>query len=322
MDWAGPGLVADIGRVSVRFGLVDAGGGEPRAVRTFHTADHPTFTDALIGYLDGAGLRHVPLASVLAVAGAVRGDAINLTGSRWYISLSGVEAVLRSPSRAINECAATALALTALDATAFAPLSGRAATTPRLPGSYLVVSIGTGLGAAGLVGRDGRWTPVQSEAGHMRFVAHDAATERFARHVCRGADALEFETVLSAAGLSAAYAAFGGAAGTRPEAVTGARSSDPAAAAAMQLFVDTLGRFLADLTLALGAWDGVYLTGAIARACRGHLVDLNLRRNLEAKVSFRRQLVDLPLAVVTRSDLELGGAAAALRAGTGPLVTH
>ena len=118
-------LVADIGRQSVRFGLTGGDAGlMPRDVRKYMTVEHPTFTSALVAYLGGVGLREARLPSVLAVAGAVRGDLINLTGSRWYISLSGVEAVLRVRPRALNECAANALALTMLPIAAFTPLQG------------------------------------------------------------------------------------------------------------------------------------------------------------------------------------------------------
>src|SRR3546814_1423510 len=86
------GLVADIGRQSVRFGL--SGGKQglvPRDVHHFNTADHPTFTSALVAYLNRMGLENRTLPSALAIAGAVRGDVVNMNGSRWYISLSGVD---------------------------------------------------------------------------------------------------------------------------------------------------------------------------------------------------------------------------------------
>ncbi len=86
----GIGLVADIGRQSVRFALSGGAAGiAPRETRSYHTADHATFTSALLAYLAEVGQRDAVLPSVLAVAGAARGDLINLTGSRWYISLSG-----------------------------------------------------------------------------------------------------------------------------------------------------------------------------------------------------------------------------------------
>ena len=143
-------LVADIGRQSVRFGLTGGDAGlMPRDVRKFMTAEHPTFTSALVAYLNGVGMQEARLPSVLAVAGAVRGDLINLTGSRWYISLSGVEAVLRVRPRALNECAANALALTMVPISAFTPVHGPSPRPVEAGGNYVVIGTGTGLGVAG-----------------------------------------------------------------------------------------------------------------------------------------------------------------------------
>src|ERR1700753_4281559 len=102
MERSQTGLVVDIGRQSVRFAL--SGGTAditPREVRSFHTSEHSTFTAALLAYLDGVGISEPALPSALAVAGAARGDVINLTDSRWYISLSGIEVVLGVKPRAM-----------------------------------------------------------------------------------------------------------------------------------------------------------------------------------------------------------------------------
>ncbi|AJP70973.1 glucokinase [Sphingomonas hengshuiensis] len=309
----GVALLADIGRQSVQFGLTGGDAGQaPRDVRKFLTAEHPTFTSALVAYLTDLGLRDARLPSVLAVAGAARGDLINLTGSRWYISLAGVEAVLRMPPRALNECAANALALTMLPSGAFLSLHGPAPKPVAPGGNYLVLGPGTGMGVAALVSADDRLLPVQSEAGHMAFAAQTAEEHAFARHCAANGHPLDVETLLSARGLQLAYAALsGGKMLARPEDVTRGVGRDPASTAAVRMFCEHLGAFAGDLVLAFGAWDGVFLTGAIARALLPQLKDPGFRRRMEAKAAFRRQLAEVPVALVTRSDLELLGAAAA-----------
>lgn len=306
-------LVADIGRQSVRFGLT---GGEeglaPRDVRKFLTAEHPTFTSALVAYLSGLGLQDARLPSVLAVAGAARGDLINLTGSRWYISLSGVEAVLRVRPRALNECAANALALTLLPASAFTQLHGPLPGAVAPGGNYVVIGSGTGLGVAALVTHGDRLVPVQSEAGHMTFTPSTPDERTFAQYCAAKGMALDVETLLSAPGLLLAYEALsGGTRLARPEDVTRGIGRDPVCAAVVRMFVEHLGAFAGDLALAFGAWDGVFLSGAISRALHPHLVDPGFRRRMEGKAAFRRQLGEVPVALVNRNDLELLGAAAA-----------
>ena len=309
------GLVADIGRQSVRFALTGGPAGiVPRDVRSYHTAEHATFTSALLAYLSEVGQRDAILPSVLAVAGAARGDLINLTGSRWYISLAGVEAVLRSRPRALNECAATALALTTLNQSAFTPVGAQSTRLVQPGGNYIVVSIGTGLGVAALItGANGKLVPVASEAGHMTFSPGSPEEEKFAAYI-RTRGATSAETLLSAGGLVAAYAALaeGGKTIGSPEEVTRSAGRDPVSTTVARMFAGYLGAFIGDLILTFGAWEGVYLTGPIPRALQAHLNDARFRHRLEAKDAFRRQLGEVPVAIVNRSDLELMGAAAAL----------
>ncbi len=306
-------LVADIGRHSVRFGLTGGEGGlAPRDVRRFSISEHPTFTSALVTYLGDLGLEDARLPSVLAVAGAARGDLINLTGSRWYISLSGVEAVLRVPPRALNECAANALALTLLPPSAFTSLHGPPPRPPEPGGNYVVIGTGTGLGVAALITAGDRLFPIQSEAGHIALAAETPEAQRFAEFCRRTGHALDVETLISAPGLCLAYEALSGKRIASPEEVTRNAARDPAAAAAVRLFVDQLAAFAGDLALAFGAWDGIYFTGAISRALHPQLADPAFRRRLEAKAAFRRQLAEVPVTLVNRNDLELLGAAAAL----------
>lgn len=309
-----PGLVADVGRRSVRFGLT-RGSGDPTDVRRFGMAEHSTFTGAVIDYLAGVGLQGQPLRSVLAVAGAARGDLINLTGSRWYISLSGLQSVLRHTPRALNECAAAALALTRLPEGELMPLSGPRPRPVRAGGTYLLLTPSTGLGVSALVTVADRLVPIQSEAAHMTAAAIDADAARVMAGLGRSGLPCSNEALLSADGLSAAYAAFGGRPGTDAEAITRAGVGDPAAAAAVRLFAAQLGALTGDLALAFGAWDGVLLAGPLARALHPVLSRPEFRQRLEAKSQFRRQLADLPVSVVRRTDLELLGAAVALREG-------
>lgn len=307
-------LVADIGRLSVRFGLTGGDAGiAPRDVRKYMTVEHATFTSALVAYLGGVGMEEARLPSVLAVAGAVRGDLINLTGSRWYISLSGVEAVLRVRPRAINECAANALALTMLPVSAFTPLQGPAPKLVEPGGNYVVIGTGTGLGVAALVTAHGKLNALQTEAGHMSFAATTPDERTFAQYCSAKGMTIDIETLLSAPGLLLAYEALsGGKKLEKPEDVTRNAGRDPVRTAVVRMFVEHLGSFAGDLALAYGAWDGVFLTGPIARALQPQLMDPAFRRRMESKAAFRRQLSEVPVALVNRTDLELLGAAAAL----------
>lgn len=324
MTTDGIGLVADVGRASVRFGLSGGPAGIiPRDVRELGAADFSTFTGALTAYLDGVGARDRVLPSALAIAGAVRGDVINVTGSRWYVTLSGIRAVLRAPAHAINDFAAAASALPMVKATALRAVGSPAPVVPRPGGAYLAIGPGAGLGVAGLLSPGGALGAVPSEAGHIRFQPATAAEERFAEAMTRrGLRYLDAETLLSAGGLVAAFQTLGGQPDAREaEEVVRRARADPAARAALDLFLGYLGSFTGDMVLAFGAWDGAFLTGSLARAVHGHLAASSFRQRLEAKGELGRTLRAVPVAVVDQAQLELLGAAAVLQAdmaGTDP----
>lgn len=307
-------LVADVGRLSVRFGLTGGTQGfGPRDIRRYMTAEHSTFTSALVEYLKDFGLQDQVIPSVLAVAGVARGDLINLTGSRWYISLSGIEAVLRERPRALNECTAKALAMTRLSASAFTPLPGPRPKPVSPGGNFVMIGTGTGLGVSALIGSGDRLVPVQSEAGHMAFTPETKDEERFAVFCAARGHAVDVESLISAQGLVTAYEALsGGRRPAAPEDVTRGVGRDPIAEQVVRMVVEALGSFAGDCALAFGAWDGIFFEGPIARALQTQLAGPTFRRRMEAKAAFRRQLSEIPLAVVTQNDLELVGAAAAI----------
>jgi len=163
-----------------------------------------------------------------------------------------------------------------------------------------------------LVSAGDRLVPVQSEAGHMAFAPGTSDERTFAQYCTAKGIQLDVEVLLSAPGLLLAYEALsGGKKLAKPEDVTRGAGRDPICTAVVRMFVEHLGAFAGDLALAFGAWDGVFLSGAISRALHPQLIEPGFRRRMESKAAFRRQLGEVPVALINRNDLELLGAAAA-----------
>lgn len=307
------GLLADIGRHSVRFALSGGRyGNDPREIRTYSNVTHNSFTGALLDYVEAVGVGGQALPSVLAVAGMARGDIVNLTGSRWYISLSGVEAVLRARPIALNEAAAVAMALILLPSDALSSIGKHRWRPVEAGGRYLLVSLGTGLGVAALITTpNGVLAPVQSEAGHITFAPSTPEEEKFFAAV-RIKGPVSAETLVSAPGLVAAYTALSpiGRIMAKPEEVTKGFGRDATADAVGDMVAGYFGSFVGDMVLAFGAWDGVYITGAVGRALQRKLELTVFRHRLENKDAHRRQLAEVPVSLINRTDLELLGAAA------------
>jgi glucokinase len=129
-----------------------------------------------------------------------------------------------------------------------------------------VIGTGTGLGVAALITAGDKLVPVQSEAGHMAFAPTTPDEKIFAQYCTSKGMHLDVESAAERAR----------ACSSRMKRCRAARSSpsprtSPAASAATREHRGrphvrrASRRFAGDLALAFGAWDGVFLSGAIAR---------------------------------------------------------
>jgi glucokinase len=88
--------------------------------------------------------------------------------------------------------------------------------------------------------------------------------------------------------------------------------TDPAASAALDLFVRWLGRFAGDVALVYGARGGVYLGGGIAPRIVDVLAAGPFRAAFEDKGRLRPYVASIPVYVITAPDAGLRGAAVTL----------
>ena len=172
-------LLADIGGTNARFALADTASATPLqldTVRGFPVADFPSLADAALHYLEeigqdgkGAGIPR----AVLAVAGRVDGDDARITNHPWVISRTrtrerlGIDDVVLT-----NDFAAQAMAIPLLQPSDFTAIGGVPWSVPKHPDgpcTYAVIGPGTGLGVGGLVIRDGKHYPLETEGGHVSF---------------------------------------------------------------------------------------------------------------------------------------------------------
>ena len=314
-------LIAKIEGKSVGFALATR---EPalklERVWSGPTEDFSTFTDALQHYLTMNGLRasdHRHFA--VAVAGVPRGDVISITNCRWFVSVSGLRSFLRCEPLVLNDYAATAWSLTALDRSRLVPIGG-ALPRPIAPGAtFLVIGTGSGLGVATLhVTRAGEVVVIQSEGGHASFAPVTPAEEALLPFLRRRFGHVSYERLLSYPGLQNIYEALaardgkgGGAPDPRAIVAAGLGESDPLAVETLKVFADALGSFAGSAALTVGAWDGVFLTRHMLREL-GPAIAPRLRQQFAGKGRLSKTLQLVPVALVNQDDTSLLGAAAAL----------
>ena len=286
------------------------------------TADYPTFIDALQNYLKQHDLQPRDYPFSVAVAGVPRGDIISLANCRWMISVTGLRAFLRSEPLILNDFAATAWSLTALDRTHMMNV-GVHTPRPLAPNStYLCVGTGIGLGVATLrTTASGEVVVLESEGGHSSFAPQTDVDDLVLAYLRRRHGHVSYERLLSEPGLQNIYAALAQRDGkTAPPPAPAAiiasarHRVDPTAVETLSTFASTLGSFIGSTALTVGAWDGVFLTGDMLRDLMPILTKGEFRRMLTNKGRISKVLEKVPVSCVTHTETHLLGAAAALAA--------
>src|SRR5271165_6812012 len=160
-----PLLVCDTGGTNVRFSLVSEPGGSLGPAVHLVTDDYPGLPEAIEAAAPKLSER--PRSMIACGAGPVVGRTLKLTNAPWV--MDGPETARRAglaQGLLLNDFEAQALMLPAI------PEDWSRNIGP-LPfgtwGPQVILGPGTGLGIAGLIEIEGRYTPISSEACHIDF---------------------------------------------------------------------------------------------------------------------------------------------------------
>ena len=312
-----PILIGDIGGTNARFAILMDAYAEPKEFPVLATADYATIDHAIqSGVLDKTSLQ--PRSAILAVAGPVKGDEIDLTNCDWVIRPRemirdlGFEDVV-----VINDFEAQALAAASLGPEYLEQIGGGVI---RESSSRVVVGPGTGLGVAGLVHAHHTWFPVPGEGGHVDIGPRTDRDFELFPHYEPIEGRVSAEQLLCGRGMMNIYRAVCKANGvtpaaTSPSEVTSrwAAGSDAAAVETIELFVTYLGRVAGDMALIFMARGGVFLAGGIAQKIIPALKQPRFRQAFEDKAPHSAMLTNIPTFVITHPLAALSGLAAYAR---------
>jgi glucokinase len=296
-------LISDVGGTNVRFARVFD---EDHVVErlSYPVVRFRGFLDALRRYTGETGGLAGCCGAAIGAAGPVASGSAKLTNISWIIDDTEVASEIGAPCTVINDVEAAAYCLPALSPSEFIVLSG---PSPNVETAHrlLAANIGTGFGAAGLIKTPAGWISSPSEAGHMTL-SPPAGLESRMRPRFK-----TVEAALSGRGLSNLHAALSGDAPLLAAAEICARAaSDAKVAATISVFADIVGDVLGNLTLALAAWDGVFLFGSVAKGF-AHAADrAAFRKAFENKGPMKAWMERVPLALVEKEDAALYGLAA------------
>ena len=314
----GAHLLADVGGTYARFATRGGPRNGPEAyagVSRYRVADHPSLADAAERYLDTFAAQDRPQSAVIAVASAVNGDIVQFSNSAWRFSIRELRERLRLQQvRVINDFAAIAWSLPALEPADLARIGGGRDPQFGSEQVHLVVGPGTGLGLSAVKRTAHGPVILDSEGGHLGFAPRGDLERDLHQRLSQIFGRVSYERVLSGSGLVNVYGALADIHDRKvtldaPDQIThAARQGDALALQTVQCFCSVLGSFAGDAVLAFGGWDGLYLAGEMLNYVLDPATEALFRESFEDKGRFSETLRQVPTMRILRSDVGLLGA--------------
>ena len=265
-------IVGDIGGTNARFALANQAHPGFHDVIELKCADYETSEDAMRYVLGQFGVG-TPDAMCLAAAGPVVDGSIKITNNHWLVSSERLASEFDVDAvRLLNDFEAIAYSLPFLaaeDRTVIGVPQGIALSGRDF--SVAVLGPGTGLGVAGLIGRDRRLIPITGEGGHVAFAPETGLQSEILAVLRSRFERVSAERLVAGSGLENIYTALADIRDEPAEPLSAREVFDAAAGSsalareAVGVFFEIMGQVAGDLALTMGAWDGIYIAGGIAK---------------------------------------------------------
>jgi glucokinase len=309
-------LVADIGGTNARFALADDSVPGFSNELTLPCADYESAEAAIRYFLDSVNAP-TPDVICLAAAGPIVDQRVRFTNNPWSIAAEELaDDFSISAVRLLNDFEAIAYSVPLLAAEDC--LSIDLPEAGPLPDDDYMVGIlgpGTGLGAVGLKKVGGQLLPLPSEASHSGFAPETQVQidvlsilrERFSR--------VSAERLVSGPGLENIYWALTRIHGDKRPPLTAAdifarakANSESRSSESVHMFFEVLGQVAGDLALTLGAENGIYIAGGIAKRYPELLANSGFRSGFESKGRHRSIMERIPTQLIMHPQPGLLGA--------------
>ncbi|MCI0465631.1 MAG: glucokinase [Beijerinckiaceae bacterium] len=314
MEFPFPVLLCDIGGTNARFSLLPSSGAAPVPGPHLKTGDFPSFEVALEAA--GAGLDNKPRSLIACAAGPVIDRAIKMTNADWTID--GVEVAARAgldQGLLLNDFEAQAFSLPFLKPSWLRRIGP---DFEPMPGTRIILGLGTGLGVAALLAIAGRYFALASEAGHMDFGPLGPDDEALWPQLDKSPlGRVCAETILSGPGLMrlhcARCAAMGiiAAVSSEIELIETARAQPQGQeAATLRHCWRFVARFAGDLALVFLAKGGVTLSGGVLPRIVDFCDPASFRAGFEDKAPYGQLMKRISTQLIAAGDTVFCGMAA------------
>ena len=310
-------LIGDFGGTNARFALADARSPGFSHEHTLQCADYESAESAIHAYLKKVRAPSPDIICIAAAGPKVDGN-IRITNNNWTLRADELGKKFGDAKvRLLNDFEAVALSIPFLSQEDCIQV-GMPALTDLERDDYVVgiVGPGTGLGAAGLIKREGVAQPIIGEGGHVGFAAETQEQMEVLAWLRDGFDRVCDERLVSGPGISNLYQALAGINDidvVKRDAADifalAAERADDLAQEAVELFFEVLGQVAGNLALTIGAFDGVFIGGGIVARKPELILHSRFRAGFERKGRHRSLLEQTPTQVISHPNPGLLGAA-------------
>jgi glucokinase len=316
-------LAGDIGGTSTRLALFNIEAEHLHVVRTqtFPSRQFTGLADVVTAFAP-ARTRQIDSAC-FGIAGPVQHGRVVTPNLPWVVDSKALAHDLSLTAvTLLNDLEANAYGIAALSPEDFVTLN---IGTPAAEGNAAVISVGTGLGEAGLYWDGRSHRPFACEGGHADFAARDAVEAELLLYLRAKAQHVSYERVLSGSGLQSIYAFLrdSGRAKEIPAVAEEMRRADPAAVIAnaglqgrcelcvqaLDMFVSAYGAEAGNLALKMMSAGGVFIGGGIAPKIIQKLKGPAFMAAFTAKGRMKPLLEAMPVRVIMQEKTALLGAA-------------
>lgn len=307
--------MADIGGTNARFALMAEGGDQLIQSREYRCRDFKNIENAIWQYFnDINGDADQLLRFCLAVPGPVDNDQIQFVNNDWRFSQTDLSELFKRPIRCINDFDAQAYYVNQIEDHELQWFNDN---RPSSTGVKLVLGAGTGLGVSAIL-PSGELVP--SEAGHVAFAPSTEGEVALLQQLWKRFPRVSVERILSGPGLENLYWANHKlspdqlsvpAELSAPEIVLAAQEKEPIALKTINDFFDILASVAGDLTIAMGAFDGVYFSGGVLPRLMPFIDQQRFLARFSDKGRFSDLCVTTPICLVLADQPGLKGCALA-----------
>jgi glucokinase len=300
-------LAGDVGGTNSRLAIYDGGSVGLRQITrsTYPSAEYSCVAEIISEFLASNEV-HCDVVC-LGLPGPVSSERIiRLTNLPWKIDRERLRNTVHTENIGlINDVQASAVGVHALSDSGFDCLhEGEAARE----GNRAVISIGTGLGVAGLTATGHAFA---TEAGHASFSPRTHVEVELMRELSLEFDHVSWERVASGPALRRIYRFLTQTKDEAPDApeIVSRIGSDPMCEQTVLMFARFIGAVVGNIALTLMATGGVYLCGGVAPKIVDAVGKPPILDALFDKGRMRPLLESVPVFLVRDDNLALTGAA-------------